>query len=232
MVARYNYGQRPVLMRNYPSERIFPYERFREDTEIYRSKKYKPIQTSLISTPFQKESILEKRSFYSRDYLYKPNKLNMLLFMILEDKKLRETSFSTFFDVILLKADIEKRVDKIYFYINLILKPSILNNIKDIFLKALLYFIVKYSYDQRKIENFNFLYFRQLCLNTIKIEIKHSIEIKEPENFYVSSKEDDLILDSQEALDFFLEDLENSQYDKKLADFYSKFDNKIKDQTK
>ena len=56
--------------------------------------------------------------------------------------------------------------------------------------------------------------------------------IQEPEDFYIISDNDDLLLNSKEAVECLLEELENAEYDEKLAEFYSKFHNEIEDLTK
>ena len=54
--------------------------------------------------------------------------------------------------------------------------------------------------------------------------------IVEPENFFIATNyDDDLILSSKEDAKILLENLRNSKYNKKLAEFISKFDNDIKD---
>ena len=57
-------------------------------------------------------------------------------------------------------------------------------------------------------------------------------EIQEPEDFYIISDNDDLILTSKDAVELLLDELESVEYDKELADFYSKFHNEIDDLTK
>lgn len=65
-----------------------------------------------------------------------------------------------------------------------------------------------------------------------KPSYKNLKELKEPENFYIlSNNEDDLLLTSKE-MDSFLNKLKNVKYDEKLAKFYSNFDNNIVDMTK
>ena len=61
-----------------------------------------------------------------------------------------------------------------------------------------------------------------------KIEFE---EIKEPEDFYIISDNDDLVLNSKEAVELLLDELESVEYDEELANFYSKFDNEIDDRT-
>lgn len=56
-------------------------------------------------------------------------------------------------------------------------------------------------------------------------------EIPEPENFYIISDNDDLVLTSKEAVELLIEELESVEYDEELAKFYSKFDNEIDDRT-
>ena len=56
-------------------------------------------------------------------------------------------------------------------------------------------------------------------------------EIVEPEDFYVISDNDDLVLTSKDAVELLLDELESAKYDEKLANFYSKFDNEIDDRT-
>ena len=56
--------------------------------------------------------------------------------------------------------------------------------------------------------------------------------IQEPEDFYIMSTNDDLVLNSKEAVETLLKDLDNAEYDKKLSDFYIIFNNDIKDLTK
>ena len=57
-------------------------------------------------------------------------------------------------------------------------------------------------------------------------------DIQEPEDFYIISDNDDLILTSKDAVELLLDELESVEYDKELADFYSKFHNEIDDLTK
>ncbi len=66
-----------------------------------------------------------------------------------------------------------------------------------------------------------------------KIPQKKVEEIEEPENFYIlTDLNDELIIDSKEDAIAFIEKLENSEYNDKLAKFCSNFTNKIKDRTK
>lgn len=57
-------------------------------------------------------------------------------------------------------------------------------------------------------------------------------DIQEPEDFYIMSTNDDLVLKSREAVENLLTDLESVEYDQKLADFYSRLKNMIEDRTK
>ncbi|TFG28203.1 MAG: hypothetical protein EU532_05785 [Promethearchaeota archaeon] len=57
-------------------------------------------------------------------------------------------------------------------------------------------------------------------------------DIQEPEDFYIMSTNDDLVLQSKEAVELLLKDLENVKYNEKLANFYSNLENKIIDLTK
>ena len=57
-------------------------------------------------------------------------------------------------------------------------------------------------------------------------------EIQEPENFYIISDNDDLVLTSKEAVELLLDELESVEYDEELANFYSKSYNEIDDRTK
>jgi hypothetical protein len=66
-----------------------------------------------------------------------------------------------------------------------------------------------------------------------KLEKKPSYEnLKEPENLYILSNNEDALLLTSKEMDVFLNKLKNIKYDKKLAKFYSKFDNNIVDMTK
>ncbi len=56
--------------------------------------------------------------------------------------------------------------------------------------------------------------------------------VEEPEDFYIMSTNDDLILKSKETVEDLLNDLENVKYDENLADFYSTLQNEITDLTK
>ncbi|MHA1489458.1 MAG: hypothetical protein ACTSRI_07365 [Promethearchaeota archaeon] len=56
--------------------------------------------------------------------------------------------------------------------------------------------------------------------------------IQEPEDFYIISDNDDLFLNSKEAVELLLDELESAEYDEELANFYSKFHNAIDDRTK
>ena len=57
-------------------------------------------------------------------------------------------------------------------------------------------------------------------------------EIQEPEGFYIISDNDDLVLNSKKAVELLLNELESVEYDKDLANFYSKFHNEIDDRIK
>ena len=57
-------------------------------------------------------------------------------------------------------------------------------------------------------------------------------EIQEPEDFYIISDNEDLVLYSKEAVELLLNELESVEYDEDLANFYSKFHNEIDDRTK
>ncbi len=57
-------------------------------------------------------------------------------------------------------------------------------------------------------------------------------DVQEPEEFYIMSTNDDLILTSKEAVEDLLNDLENVEYDENLSEFYSTLQNQIKDLTK
>ena len=65
-----------------------------------------------------------------------------------------------------------------------------------------------------------------------KIQKTNFEEIQEPEDFYIISDNDDLVLTSKEAVELLLDELESVEYDKELANFYSKFHNEIDDHTK
>lgn len=56
-------------------------------------------------------------------------------------------------------------------------------------------------------------------------------EIQEPEDFYIISDNDDLVLTSKETVELLLDELESVEYDEELANFYSKFYNEIDDRT-
>ncbi|MHA1150344.1 MAG: hypothetical protein ACTSR8_19120 [Promethearchaeota archaeon] len=64
-----------------------------------------------------------------------------------------------------------------------------------------------------------------------KIQKNRFGQIQEPEDFYIISDNDDLVLTSKEAVELLIEELESVEYDAELADFYSKFDNEIDDRT-
>ena len=57
-------------------------------------------------------------------------------------------------------------------------------------------------------------------------------DIQEPEDFYIISNNDDLVLNSKESVELLLDELESVEYDEDLANFYSKFHNDIDDRTK
>ncbi len=57
-------------------------------------------------------------------------------------------------------------------------------------------------------------------------------KIQEPEGFYIISDNDDLVLNSKKAVELLLNELESVEYDKDLANFYSKFHNEIDDRIK
>ena len=65
-----------------------------------------------------------------------------------------------------------------------------------------------------------------------KIHKTNFEEIQEPEDFYIISDNDDLVLTSKEAVELLLDELESVEYDEELANFYSKFYNEIDDRTK
>lgn len=65
-----------------------------------------------------------------------------------------------------------------------------------------------------------------------KIQKTNFEEIQEPEDFYIISDNDDLVLTSKEAVKLLLDELESVEYDEELANFYSKFYNEIDDRTK
>lgn len=64
-----------------------------------------------------------------------------------------------------------------------------------------------------------------------KIQKINFEEIQEPEDFYIISDNDDLILTSKEAVELLLDELESVEYNEKLANFYLKFHNEIDDRT-
>jgi len=64
-----------------------------------------------------------------------------------------------------------------------------------------------------------------------KIKKTNFEEIQEPEDFYIISDNDDLILTSKEGVELLLDELESVEYDEELANFYSKFYNEIDDRT-
>lgn len=56
--------------------------------------------------------------------------------------------------------------------------------------------------------------------------------VEEPKELHIFTKtSDDLILDSKAEMDILLDRLENTKYDKKLAEFYSTFTNDFEDLT-
>ena len=65
-----------------------------------------------------------------------------------------------------------------------------------------------------------------------KIQKTNFEEIQEPEDFYIISNNDDLVLTSKEAVELLLDELESVEYDEELANFYSKSYNEIDDRTK
>ncbi|MFX1238191.1 MAG: hypothetical protein ACFFAS_14805 [Promethearchaeota archaeon] len=65
-----------------------------------------------------------------------------------------------------------------------------------------------------------------------KIEKIKFEDIQNPENFYVISDNDDLVLNSKKTVQLLLNELESVEYDEKLAKFYSTFHNVIDDRTK
>ena len=65
-----------------------------------------------------------------------------------------------------------------------------------------------------------------------KIQKTNFEEIQEPEDFYIISDNDDLVLTSKEAVELLLDELESVEYDEELANFYLKFYNEIDDRTK
>ena len=65
-----------------------------------------------------------------------------------------------------------------------------------------------------------------------KLQKTNFEEIQEPEDFYIISDNDDLVLTSKEAVELLLDELESVEYDEELANFYSKFYNEIDDRTK
>ena len=65
-----------------------------------------------------------------------------------------------------------------------------------------------------------------------KIQKTNFEEIQEPEDFYIISDNDDLVLTSKEAVELLLDELESVEYDEELANFYSKSYNEIDDRTK
>ena len=65
-----------------------------------------------------------------------------------------------------------------------------------------------------------------------KLQKIKSEEIQEPEDFYIISDNEDLILNSKEAVELLLDELESVEYNEDLANFYSKFHNEIDDRTK
>ena len=56
-------------------------------------------------------------------------------------------------------------------------------------------------------------------------------EIQEPEDFYIISDNDDLVLTSKDAVELLLEELESVEYDEKLTNFYLKLHNETDDRT-
>ena len=64
-----------------------------------------------------------------------------------------------------------------------------------------------------------------------KIQKINFEEIQEPEDFYIISDNDDLVLTSKEAVELLLDELESVEYNEKLANFYLKFHNEIDDRT-
>ena len=65
-----------------------------------------------------------------------------------------------------------------------------------------------------------------------KEEVKKFEDVHEPDDFYIISTNDDLVLNSKKAVEELLNDLENVEYDEKLANFYSELKNEIVDLTK
>ena len=57
-------------------------------------------------------------------------------------------------------------------------------------------------------------------------------EIQEPEDFYIISDNEELVLNSKEAVELLIDELESVEYDEDLANFYLKFHNEIDDRTK
>jgi predicted esterase YcpF (UPF0227 family) len=63
-----------------------------------------------------------------------------------------------------------------------------------------------------------------------KIHKTNFEEIQKPEDFYIISDNDDLVLTSKEAVEL-LNELESVEYDEELTNFYLKFHNEIDDHT-
>jgi len=58
-------------------------------------------------------------------------------------------------------------------------------------------------------------------------------DISEPDDFYIiTEKLDELVLYSDDEINYLLESLKKSKYDKKVAEFFSNYDNEIEDLTK
>ena len=66
----------------------------------------------------------------------------------------------------------------------------------------------------------------------IPIQLDFLSEISEPDNFYITTDRlNDLVMTSDDEINYLLESLKKSKYDKKLANYFSNYDNEIEDLT-
>ena len=64
------------------------------------------------------------------------------------------------------------------------------------------------------------------------IQIDFLSEISEPDSFYITTDRfNDLVLTSDEEINNILESLKKSKYNKKLAEYFSNYENEIEDLT-
>lgn len=152
---------------------------------------------------------------------------------IKNNKKLNLNYLAIFLSIIYDLRGRKAFVTKTSFKNYLLANPSLQEEIIKEYNKMLWRYINRDAFSIYKTELFHPKRFRNFCYKTL--EIKPLIvyeEINDPPDFYINSELQDNDLLSEKSFEIFVSELQNVEYNKDLAKFYSKRNHKIKKKIK